>query len=835
MQPSVNGTASGSEQPKQRRKPGRVPVSCAECRRLKLRCDRQVPCEKCVKRGCAAICPDGALTTGNKMNRLAFADAEELQKKVERLRGRVHELEDALRTLQSNISDNPHPLLTGSPAVASVTNSPVPPNDSSSSAPPCKDDEEFIDAFGTLTLGLRGESRFFGPTSRSEYLIHAPRGYSKPPCKIEDMPRLTQAMLEESMKQLESECDDPEIKRQALQALPSLSEACRLCEIFLEHGEYLWEAIPRTQLYDEILSVIYRSPHSGNPLCQTSSHAAALLFIIFALATAMDPKSEPYTLQALEYYLLSRLCLRFDSPVYETTLWGIQTCIYETIFLQLYDKEPAHTASHKAWILNGFSIKLGVSIGLHVKSSKWQLDEEASNRRSHVFWQLFHKDAWLSFGFGRPPCLSLTFVDCDFPKDPEEKMDAEGKRDWGYHPWTWQYAKLLHHVMTTVCGAKAPQYATVLDLDRKIRDFPVPYRLVSRCDVPERCNEIGTTIHVQRWMVVSSKEITLLNLHRPYLAQVLSSTPHDLLKHRYSPSVIAIYRASWRLIEGLIATHKKAPLVFERISLPWSHALSAAIVMCLFVTRAPTSSLASASLHELDRVCEIFEKLQYSSIIARNNLEAVRKMQRQAHDAISQLNAHDKSHPGFTELDRIGGKTQLIATATVSTPSPNSPSTASTPDSTYTSTGTTSSIPSSLYDQPSNGVSIINGAEMHPILISDMRTFEGFSTNPVGSSATVPMEFDFDLSQAFPLPLPGENPPPPDLQPHFQDMSGYLGVDFFATGGAGGVNTMSVNNNVMLQDPSFDDIPNSMGGMNVSVPELHATWQSFVEQLGFKF
>ena len=27
--------------------------------RLKLRCDRAVPCGSCVKRGCAAICPDG--------------------------------------------------------------------------------------------------------------------------------------------------------------------------------------------------------------------------------------------------------------------------------------------------------------------------------------------------------------------------------------------------------------------------------------------------------------------------------------------------------------------------------------------------------------------------------------------------------------------------------------------------------------------------------------------------------------------------------------------------------------------------------------------------------
>jgi hypothetical protein len=27
---------------------------------LKLRCDRAIPCGSCVKRGCGAICPDGA-------------------------------------------------------------------------------------------------------------------------------------------------------------------------------------------------------------------------------------------------------------------------------------------------------------------------------------------------------------------------------------------------------------------------------------------------------------------------------------------------------------------------------------------------------------------------------------------------------------------------------------------------------------------------------------------------------------------------------------------------------------------------------------------------------
>lgn len=55
-------------------------ISCAECRRsvsprtisyylltnhsLKLKCDKQVPCGSCARRGCQSICPNGVLTGG---------------------------------------------------------------------------------------------------------------------------------------------------------------------------------------------------------------------------------------------------------------------------------------------------------------------------------------------------------------------------------------------------------------------------------------------------------------------------------------------------------------------------------------------------------------------------------------------------------------------------------------------------------------------------------------------------------------------------------------------------------------------------------------------------
>lgn len=73
-------------------------------------------------------------------------------------------------------------------------------------------------------------------------------------------------------------CKDDDIFREVLASLPSLSDACRLCEVFLDccHHMYvptpvmlssihkivfnafrLWP-LPRAQLFNEILGVVYR-------------------------------------------------------------------------------------------------------------------------------------------------------------------------------------------------------------------------------------------------------------------------------------------------------------------------------------------------------------------------------------------------------------------------------------------------------------------------------------------------------------------------------------------------------------------------------------------------
>ncbi|KAL5476664.1 hypothetical protein ACEPAI_2850 [Sanghuangporus weigelae] len=100
--------------------------SCAECRRMKLKCDRIFPCKTCVRRGLEGICPEGSLVTG-RGTRYVLASTQELHEKILKMSDRIKSLEDALGALHQehsncrpctcqtaqkrNQPEEPHPLL----------------------------------------------------------------------------------------------------------------------------------------------------------------------------------------------------------------------------------------------------------------------------------------------------------------------------------------------------------------------------------------------------------------------------------------------------------------------------------------------------------------------------------------------------------------------------------------------------------------------------------------------------------------------------------------------------------------------------------------------------
>jgi hypothetical protein len=105
---------------------------------------------------------------------------------------------------------------------------------------------------------------------------------------------------------------------------------------------YRYTPVSRTELFDDILTAVYRAESVANAIEPTASHLTslprsfdefrchhglALLFIIFAIAVLFDPKKPAYCIEAQEYYYLARTSLGFAPPVRETTLTSIQVLV----------------------------------------------------------------------------------------------------------------------------------------------------------------------------------------------------------------------------------------------------------------------------------------------------------------------------------------------------------------------------------------------------------------------------------------------------------------------------------------------------------------------------
>ncbi|KAF8218975.1 hypothetical protein L208DRAFT_1345035 [Tricholoma matsutake] len=790
MKRSGKGNTDGVH--KTRRKPGRV--------RLKLRCDNNVPCEKCVSRGCGSICPNGTLTPG-KGNRLVLTNTEELHDQIERLGIRIRELENALRILQASVSPDPHPLLhapsgvlqpiisdetlLSPPAASSLSHNTLPTQESHvESRPPSADDESFVDAFGTLTLGRRGESSFFGQTARAELCQASSFSQSKtntPPTRF--YKRFAEPILLGPDPSVEG------VGNELLKLLPQLPEAIRLCEVYREHGKYMqasiinrYAPIPRKELFDEILEPIYRADSFDAIQCY---HVIAVLLGVFSLGALFDSDRQPFSAESQEYCYLARIALSCNPHVTRLSILG-----YALVAQYLFYSDCDYTNSNSAWMYAGHAVRLGHSTCTpDLDSSRWKLSQENIERRRRLFWQLFVLDTGVSFFFGRPPIMSSAYIDCPLPRETEDVI-TDGDMQISFHSWSQRWTVLLHSVMSTAFGAKQPSYSVIISLDRKIRDFPIPALWRPVCDDADiPAPTVPLELNMHRWLCMSRKEMTILSLHRPYFTQALKDMPTDLARHRYIPSVIAIYRSSWRIIEGLQLTWQRIPQALLRFNLAWSFGLAAAIVMCLLVTRAPTSNMTPSALAELDTVLKLFEEGAVHSRGVAKFLDFIRNLQRKAHESVDQTQSHSTPTITPSELDRLSGQTHLLADAGAPDSGDSGPSDSITHTEPLQGQSHTGPIEPHFFSNA-------NSDSMHPTIAQDMSRFD------MDAAPSNNLFLDFSAPAA----MSGLRSP---------DISLYLTPNYQA------YQPPAASHNITGVEP------------HQPAPVLDATWQSFVEQLGF--
>ncbi|KAG8849911.1 hypothetical protein FRB91_009527 [Serendipita sp. 411] len=300
------------------RETGPVPSSkaknCAECRRLKQKCDRKVPCQNCIRRGCSSLCPDGQLVS--KGNRLILSNTEDLHSRIEDLSSRIRELESALATSHGKHSDEPHPLLTRDQLLTgTIRKEEEDPN------------EALVTSFGSLMVGGDGTAKFFGATSGAEWVIpleddDPDNGYkctpvsvvngislsldsiknqsnlAAPPNNLGASSRNTAApSLSYGLSPYENAADldlisnafphsidrtllnIPALKQLVMTELPPREKAISLINLY--YGRVAWEfdPVPRKRLIEEIFLPLYDNLQDP----PVSSHAMGLLYAVFGL------------------------------------------------------------------------------------------------------------------------------------------------------------------------------------------------------------------------------------------------------------------------------------------------------------------------------------------------------------------------------------------------------------------------------------------------------------------------------------------------------------------------------------------------------------------------
>ncbi|KZP10721.1 hypothetical protein FIBSPDRAFT_937932, partial [Athelia psychrophila] len=338
-------------------KRARGELSCVDCKRLKLKCDKKLPCGACVRRGCSKSCPKGAPNREESRSTSSNpADTEELLRKISELSHRIHLLEDALALLQSSISPEKHHLLRDDLlSVKHGAEQAVEPETA-----------ETVEAFGTMTIGASDESRYFGASAGPEALLSAEAAADNLRARDTDMPELLKNLA--AALPVGSGCPaGPETFEIAinmlLSCLPSKPHAWSLCETFLEQASWLFRLVQREDLIQDIVNPIYMAKQEReNPHClvatEISPHKISVLYSVFALGDLAASRLPASNDEGDRYHQCARaaLALRsiFDSPMVETVQAILVMTSYCSISTQLYSRETV-------WMLSSLGCKVAQS------------------------------------------------------------------------------------------------------------------------------------------------------------------------------------------------------------------------------------------------------------------------------------------------------------------------------------------------------------------------------------------------------------------------------------------------------------------------------------------
>ncbi|KAF5316367.1 hypothetical protein D9619_006871 [Psilocybe cf. subviscida] len=373
------------------------------------------------------------------------------------------------------------------------------------------------------------------------------------------------------------------------------------------------------------------SQDGKDPLTSTSGSASA------ARPYFSSSQAEAQALGA-HFHQLARAAVALQPVLEKPSLVTIQVLHLMSIYNAMSGSDMhSETSMELTWSLITLAAHLSQTIGLHRDSARWGLSKKMVQRRRILFWDLFVADVWQSLNTGRPPSFSVAYIDCVYPQYSSTDMKSQAGFGSAFEVWQCRFAaECVADVTARTLTAEAPSYATIMELDRKVREFPMPDGIDS---APP--DDIAASF--QRCVLDHIRETVLMYIHRSFFAQAIIEHPVNPLKSDYAASFIAAYRASSIILKSVRDQFQAFPNTCPRFWTMWTFAFSAAVVFGTVVTRGPRSPLARSAMTELDQACVLFSKASQYSIRASKALVILAKLSEKARFALAA--AHQDTSP----------------------------------------------------------------------------------------------------------------------------------------------------------------------------------------------
>ncbi|EFP91946.2 uncharacterized protein PGTG_18397 [Puccinia graminis f. sp. tritici CRL 75-36-700-3] len=616
-EPKIPTTTNLPTPPKRR---PRHRLSCAECRRLKLKCDRTWPCSSCTKRGCARICPDGTL-----QSKVRTKDTSVLLARISELENLLQRQDHQLRLSCSNDRPGEHQS-TSQPSSSEYA--PMGIVGSSSEQPQDTHVLALIDGIGTLNVSDDGRSRFLGLSASSAFFdgdwsdcdsLSSTPGTSEDPNETSDSPSpfTFQALLGRPAL-------DP---NQLKTYLPERHEA-----------ERAWARFSMKCTMSIATKSVSEDWHYYTPYCTS-------------LSVLFDPTVQALHPDARKWHDAAETCLRSTDYLASPSLAIVQAIHAMGTYVMNSRADGAETF----WPVLGTAMRLCQSMGLHRDGSNWGLQSSELESRRRTFHEILSMDRLQSLVLGRPYAISDKHFDTSIPRFDLNQPTESHEPNVDFHVAKWRFSSYIGRVVDDAFSVSPPSLAVVNRLDEELRQFDralSPKLKCSNtppiCQGPSWCDmnpverksgsdgSIDLQLTMQQHFMTALQNTTLLFLHRRAFALALSEATAEPLNSPFSKSVLSVIIESSR---NLVSVAQAAQALYPELANRWwylfCHAYNGATCVVTLLIKSPGCILGKHAWSTLATAMSVFSTAAQFGPICRDLFNRLSRLHKQAMSALS--------------------------------------------------------------------------------------------------------------------------------------------------------------------------------------------------------